>query len=169
MRHLFVTSLAVVAAAIGIAGRSEAQTPPASSTCSGTESFDLAAMRKVVVENNARFTRAHVTGDQALIDAMFTEDAKSLPPESEPVIGRAAISKLTADYIAFGVVEFSEETTDFYGNEELLIDQGNYVMVYGKDKTTEIGKYLNVWKKEGGTWKIYSNVWNTNAPPAPAK
>jgi ketosteroid isomerase-like protein len=124
---------------------------------------------KVIEENNARFTRAQVTGDQALIDAMFTEDARSLPRESEPVIGRAAISKLTADYNAVGVSEFSEETTDFYGNEELLIDQGNYVMVYGKDKTTEKGKYLNVWKQEGGTWKIYSNVWNTNAPPAPAK
>ncbi len=42
-------------------------------------------------------------------------------------------------------------------------------MVYGKDKTTEKGKYLNVWKKEGGTSKIYSNVWNTNATPAPVK
>jgi len=166
---MFVTSLVMVAISTGIVGRREAQSPAASNICTAAESFDLAAMRKVIEENNARFTRAHVTGDQALIDAMFTEDAKSLPPESEPVIGRAAISKLTADYIAFGVAEFSEETTDFYGNEELLIDQGNYVMVYGKDKTTEKGKYLNVWKKEGGTWKIYSNVWNTNAPPAPAK
>jgi ketosteroid isomerase-like protein len=169
MRHLFLTSLAVVAIVTGIVGRSEAQSPSASTTCSAAGSFDLAAMRKVIEENNLRFTRAHVTGDQALIDAMFTQDARSLPPESEPVIGRAAISKLTADYIAFGVAEFSEETTDFYGNEELLIDQGNYVMVYGKDKTTEKGKYLNVWKQEGGTWKIYSNVWNTNAPPTPAK
>ena len=169
MRHLFVTSLAMVAISTGIVDRTEAQIPAASTTCTAAESFDLAAMRKVIEENNARFTRAHETGDQALIDAMFTEDAKSLPSDSEPVIGRAAISKLTADYIAFGVAEFSEETTDFYGNEELLIDQGNYVMVYGKDKTTEKGKYLNVWKKEGGTWKIYSNVWNTNAPPAPAK
>ena len=169
MRHLFVISLAVVAVATGIVGRSEAQSLPALTTCSAAESFDLAAMRKIIDENNARFTRAHVTGDQAVIDAMFTEDAKSLPPESEPVIGRAAISKLTADYIAFGVAEFSEETTDFYGNEELLIDQGNYVIVYGKDRTTEKGEYLNVWKQEGGTWKIYTNVWNTNAPPAPAQ
>ena len=169
MRNLFVTSLALVAVVTGIVDRSEAQSPSASTTCSAVESFDLAAMRKVIEENNARFTRAHVTGDQALIDAMFTEDARSLPPESEPVIGRAAISKLTADYIAFGVEEFSEETTDFYGNEELLIDQGNYVMVYGKDKTTERGKYLNVWKQEDGTWKIYSNIWNTNGPPKSSK
>lgn len=67
---------------------------------------------------------------------------KQIPPSpAASSFDLAAISKLTADYIAYGVAEFSEETTDLYGNEELLIDQGNYVMVYGKDKTTERGKY----------------------------
>ena len=131
--------------------------------------FDLAAVRKIVEENNSRFTRAHVTGDAAVIDNMFTVDAKCLPPESEPVIGRAAIAKLTAQYIAFGISEFREETTDFCGNEDLVVDQGNYVMIYGKEKTMEKGKYVNVWKKEDGTWKIYANIWNSNAAPAPAK
>lgn len=169
MRKQFVTSMAIVLMMPWFAGCGEAQAPQSSATSIAASSFDLAAMRKVIEEKNALFTRAHVTGDQALIDAMFTEDAKSLPPESEPVIGMAAISQLTADYIAYGVSEFSEETADFYGNEELLIDQGDYVMVYGKDKTTERGKYLNVWKKEGGVWKIYSNIWNTNAPATPQK
>jgi uncharacterized protein (TIGR02246 family) len=131
--------------------------------------FDLAVLRKIIEENNVRFTKAHVTGDASLIDNMFTHDAKVLPPESEPVVGRSAIAKLTADYIASGVTEFREETTNFYGNEDLLIDQGNYVMVYGKEKILEKGKYVNVWRKEDGTWKICSNIWNTNAPAAPAK
>ena len=133
----------------------------------GHVEFDLAAMRKVIEANNARFTAAHVSGDQATIDEMFTVDAKCLPPGADPVIGRDAISKLTKEYLEYGVSEFSETTTDFYGNEDLLIDQGTYVMVYGPDKTRETGKYLNVWKKEAGVWKIYSNIWNTNAPAAP--
>ena len=126
-------------------------------------------MRKVIEANNHRFTAAHVKGDQATIDAMFTLDAKCLPPGADPVIGRAAIAKLTAEYIAGGVSEFSEETTDFYGNEDLLIDQGNYVMVYGKERTRETGKYVNIWRKEEGVWKIYSNIWNANAPQIVAK
>jgi ketosteroid isomerase-like protein len=141
MRKQFVASLTNVFLVTGLAGCGEVQAPPSSATSTAASGVDLAAMRKAIEEKNALFTRAHVTGDQALIDAMFTEDAKSLPPESEPEIGRAAISKLTADYIACGVAEFSEESTDLYGNEELLIDQGNYVMVYGKDKTTGKGKY----------------------------
>ena len=139
-----------------------------SSSKAGQTGFDLAKMQKVIEANNARFTDSHVQGDQATIDAMFTKDAKCLPPGADPVIGRDAIAQLTRQYLEGGVSEFRESTTDFYGNEELLIDQGTYVMVYGKDKTRETGKYLNVWKKEEGVWKIYSNIWNTNAPAAPA-
>lgn len=62
-----------------------------------------------------------------------------------------------------------EEITAFYGNEDILMDEGSYVLVYGKDNTTERGKYLNVWRREGNEWKIYSNMWNANAPATTAK
>lgn len=35
--------------------------------------------------------------------------------------------------------------------------QDTYLVVYGKDKTKEVGKYMNVRCKEGGVWKIYAN------------
>jgi len=35
-----------------------------------------------------------VTGDSASIDDMFTHDAKVLPPNVDPVVGRAAIADL---------------------------------------------------------------------------
>lgn len=130
---------------------------------------ELGELRKLIEAKNAQFTRAHVTGDRATIDAMFTDDAKVLPPNANPVIGRAAIDQLTAEFIAYGITEFSEETTDFYGSGELLIDQGNYKMVYGPDGTVEKGKYLNVWKLVDGEWKIYSNIWSANAPDASPK
>lgn len=130
--------------------------------CVAEPSHEREATRRTIEQNNARFTRAHVTGDQATIDAMFTADARSLPPGSLPVVGREAISKLTADYLAAGVAEFTETTTDFYGDGEVLIDQGDYVMVYGNERTRETGTYLNVWKREDGIWKIRTNIWNTH-------
>jgi hypothetical protein len=59
--------------------------------------------------------------------------------------------------------------TVFYGNHEMVVDEGTYVFVYDEGRTTERGKYVNIWRKEGGEWKIYSNMWNTNAPPVAAK
>lgn len=130
--------------------------------------FDLVAMRKVIEAKNARFTRAHVDGDVATIDAMFTRGATSLPPGAEAVVGIAAIHALTMEYLTAGVKEFREETTDFYGNADMLIDQGTYVMTYGPDDVVERGKYLNVWRQEDGDWKLHANIWNTS-PPAAAK
>ena len=127
---------------------------------------DLGELRRLIERKNEQFTRAHVMGNRATIDAMFTDDAKVLPPNADPVIGRVAIDKLTAEFIAYGITEFHERTTDFYGTGELLVDQGDYVMVYGPDKTVERGKYLNVWKRVDGEWKIYSNIWSANAPGA---
>lgn len=133
------------------------------------ESFDLAAARKVIQENNVRFTQAHVSGDKAVIDAIFTRDAKCYPPNAAPVIGRDAIAKLNAEYLSYGIAEFTEKTTDFFGSADFLVDVGHYVLVYGKDKTRETGNYMNIWKREDGVWKIYTNMWSPDTPPAPAK
>ncbi len=151
----------------GVVACRDATPPAAHVAASGRAAVDVAALRTLIEDNNRRFTQAHVTGDTATIDAMFTRDATSLPPGSGPVVGNAAISKLTADFIAFGISEFSEETTGFHVSDTLLIDQGNYRMVYGKDRTVEVGKSPNVWKQDDGIWKIRSNIWDTNVPAAP--
>jgi ketosteroid isomerase-like protein len=131
--------------------------------------FDLPAARAIIEGKNARFTKAHVTGDVATIDAMFTRDAKSFPPGAEPAIGPAALHTLTVEYLKTGIKSFSEQTTDLYGNGELLIDQGEYVVTYGPENTVERGKYLNVWKQEDGEWKIHANMWNASPPAAAPK
>lgn len=130
--------------------------------------FDLAATRQLIVQQNQRFTEAHVAGDSAAIDAMFTEDARSYPPGADASIGLPAIHALTVEYLKAGIREFREETTDFYGNAEYVVDAGTYVLTYGPGPVTERGKYLNVWKHVDGSWKLQSNMWNTNAGDAAA-
>ncbi len=133
--------------------------------------FDVTAMKKIIEEKNNQFTKAHITGqkDSAAMVNIYTQDAKVFPPNSDPVIGRPAIAVLTSQYLNMDIKEFREETTAFYGNEDYLIDEGNYIFIYGKDNTIEKGKYLNVWKKEDGDWKIFTNMWNTNMPATPTK
>jgi ketosteroid isomerase-like protein len=138
--------------------------PPAQASAT----FDLQAACAVVAQKNAAFTAAHVTGDVATIDAMFTRDARALPPGAEPVIGVAALHAFTVEYLRSGVKAFEEQTTDCYGNGDLLVDQGAYVVTYGPDNTVERGKYLNVWVQEDGTWKIRANIWNTSPPAGTA-
>lgn len=126
--------------------------------------FDLEATRRLIGELNTRFTQAHITGDIAAIDSMLASDAKSFPPGGAAVTGVQAMHDFTVEYVKAGITEFREETTDFYGNADLIVDAGVYVVTYGPEHVTERGKYLNVWKHVNGNWKIQSNMWNSDAP-----
>jgi len=136
-----------------------------------TVEFDLSVEKVKIQEMNNEFTEAHINGkkDSLTMVNYYTQDAKIFPPNSDPVIGKPAISELTSLYMKYPISEFSEQTTAFYGNEEYLIDEGNYIMRYGEDNAEEKGKYLNVWKKEDGKWKVFSNIWNANMPATTTK
>jgi uncharacterized protein (TIGR02246 family) len=122
--------------------------------------FEIEDLTKTIQRLNERYTRAHVDGDVATIDAMFTRDATCMPPGEEALIGRAAIHDLTVAYVAGGVKAFRMDTLRCDGNAALVVEQGTYVMTYGPDDVVERGKYLNVWKPEDGAWKLYANIWN---------
>lgn len=129
--------------------------------------FDVTAIRKVVAEKNNQFTKAHVTREVAIINNYFTRDAKIFLPNADIVTGSAAIAELNREYVKLGITEFREETTALYGNEDYLIEEGKYSMTFGKPSVLENGKYLNIWKKEDGDWKVFSNIWNSSMPATP--
>jgi len=52
--------------------------------------------------------------------------------------------------------------SSLYGDENYLIDEGNYYLRYGAENTIDEGKYINIWKYDNGEWKICSNIWNTS-------
>lgn len=126
--------------------------------------FYILKEQGIIQEKTQQFTEAHIIVDTALLNNSFTSDARVLPPNADAVIGRAAIAALNYEWVNFGIHEFTETSTFFYGNEEYLIDEGTYYLRYGEDNTIDNGKYINIWKKENNDWKLYSNTWNTSIP-----
>ena len=111
-----------------------------------------------------RVTEAHISKDTSFLNNIFTDDARVLPPNSEIVMGRKAISQLNTNWVNYGIYEFNELTTSFYGNQDYLIDEGTYYLRYGEENAIDKGKYINIWKNVNGEWKLCSNIWNTNLP-----
>jgi ketosteroid isomerase-like protein len=33
-------------------------------------------------------------------------------------------------------------------------------------KVVDRGKYIVIWKREQGQWKLHRDIWNTSMPPA---
>ena len=126
--------------------------------------FDLNVAKTEIQEITNQFTAAHISRDTAFLNNCFTKDARIFPPNSDVVTGKDDIAQLNYDWVSYGIHEFTEVSTSFYGNEEYLIDEGTYRLRYGEDNIIDEGKYVNIWENVNGTWKICSNIWNTSIP-----
>lgn len=142
---------------------------PAPATMEPAPSFDLAGARKVVDSMNMTFGALAAKGDSAGIAALYTSDAKVMAPNGPAVQGTTGI---TADFGAMlrsGIGKAELKTVDLWGNEELLSEEGTYALSTKDGKEIDKGKYIVLWKKEGGNWKLFRDIFNSDMPPAPAK
>ena len=58
---------------------------------------------------------------------------------------------------------------DVWGTADLLTEEGEVTMFTKDGQQIDKGKYLVVWKKEDGKWKLFRDMFNSNLPPPAAK
>ncbi|HMJ46474.1 MAG TPA: hypothetical protein VK498_04050 [Ferruginibacter sp.] len=133
-------------------------------SASSAAPFDLSSLQKTINDKNNDFAKAFINGDNTAMVNHYTKDAKLFPPNANVVIGCDAIRLHVSNYLAYGIKEFHDETTALYGSEDNLIEEGNFVMGDGKGNVIEKAKYISVWRKIDGEWKVYSNMWNSSIP-----
>ena len=123
--------------------------------------------QQVVGDTNKRFMEAVKASDAAAIAALYTEDATLLPPNVEPLHGRAAIEGFFKAAIEMGVREATLETVDVEYLGDVAHEVGAYTMEVappGGQVMTDKGSYVVVWKREPDGWKLRWDIWRSNAP-----
>jgi uncharacterized protein (TIGR02246 family) len=127
-------------------------------------------VQQLIRDNNARFVEAYNRGDVAAVAALYTDDAVLLPPNLEMLRGREAIQQFWAGTRQMGVREAALETVQVEDSGDMACEIGAYTLKIqpeGGQATTDRGKYVVVWKRQGdGSWKLAVDIWNTNSPPA---
>lgn len=120
--------------------------------------------------------------DTALQQAIATKDLEStvsfyasdatLLPVAEPIVtGTKAIRKEWTHL--FSIPDFQNKSkltkVEVSSGGDLAYTQGTYeTFLAGADgkPAIEHGKYVSVWKKQAdGSWKIVTDIYNTDAPP----
>ncbi len=132
--------------------------------------FDLTAAKKGVEEGNKAFMELLKKGDSVGVANLYTMDAKLLGPNMPAAVGRSSIQSVLGGFVNAGFTNFSLITTEVWGYENLLSEEGVWALA-GKDgKELDRGKYIVLWKMEDGKWKLFRDCWNSdNPPPPPAK
>lgn len=107
-------------------------------------------------------------GDSIALASHYASDAVVMPPNSEAVKGNN-IAGLWGGALRMGVKDFKLTITDITGGGNLYVETGNYEVFGADNKSLDKGKYVAVWKKENGNWKMYRDIWNSNMSAAPTK
>jgi ketosteroid isomerase-like protein len=113
------------------------------------------------------FEQAFNRDDLVATAALFTEDAQILPEHGPVVSGPEGIKQFLKDQMT-PVVSFDTETDMSLVRGDIGLEQGHYrVRDVRRGSDIEAGKYLHVWRRERGGWKLYRMIYNTDvAQPA---
>jgi ketosteroid isomerase-like protein len=125
--------------------------------------FDKAWAKSFIDSINLRFSREIAAGDSVALASHYWQDAQMLLDNSEPVNGDKIVNAWGAA-IRAGMNSMTFTTTDLKGGPNFLIETGSYEMKLGKNPVIDRGKYIVVWEKRNGEWKLYRDIGSTSMP-----
>lgn len=126
--------------------------------------FDLANAKKEIEAANREFIELFAKGDAAGVASFFTADAKSMGPNEPSHEGRRKIQTVYEGFIQSGANRLALITTAVWGNEDLLAEEGLFTFSDKDGKQLDQGKYIVLWKKEDGRWKLFRDCYNSDLP-----
>ena len=132
---------------------------------------DTAEVRQAIEAINKQWEDAVKRGDAAAIAALYTEEARVLPQDGPTLVGREAIQNFQQSYIDAGFNDFRLTTLEVGVVRDLAYEIGEYALTIQPEEGEAIrdqGKYVVVWKRENGEWKLDVNIWNSS-PPLPGE
>jgi uncharacterized protein (TIGR02246 family) len=118
----------------------------------------------VIEEGNKQWSVAFSTGDNAALAAMYTPNAQLLPMHSEIVSGMEAIQQFWQGVIASGVKGATLTTIEVDEQGDTAYEVEKYELRGEGNKVLDHGKYVVVWKRGQGKWRLHRNIWNSNMP-----
>jgi uncharacterized protein (TIGR02246 family) len=110
---------------------------------------------------NAKWTDFFNKGDFAGVASLYTDDATAFPPGSSMVKGRAAIESMWKK-MAKEVSDPKFTTLDVKPlGPSAAREIGTFSLKTKGPTPKEVaGKYVVVWEKIGGDWKLAIDIWN---------
>ena len=161
MKNVFKTALLATAVFIAACSNpSPSDNAIVKSDSSGNDSESVKAyIRKEALHWGEEVRR----GDSTAMAAHYSLDAIVMPSNSEPVKGNDILS-FWGGALRMGVKDLKLDITDISGGGDMYAETGNLELFGADNKLLDKGKYVVVWKKENGNWKMYRDIWNSNLP-----
>jgi ketosteroid isomerase-like protein len=148
MKHQFLAVISVLALTFTLC------------TTSGFAQKDIS--EEIQKECSDEFLRLFNAGDIDAFIALYTDDARLLPPNSPVITGKDNLKKFWGGMMSSGIKPVLKTVSAFkYG--KTAIEEG-IATIYAGDQVVDTMKYIVIWKKINGTWKMYQDIFNSDNP-----
>ena len=127
--------------------------------CSQPAEMDYTAE---IEAGNAQFETYYNAGDAAGVDSLYTADAILLPPGAPAVTGAEARTVFWGETMASGLAGLDLIDDEVFGMGDLAVNNGHWIGFDNEGNQIGTGKYMLLWKNDGGFWKIHRNMWNND-------
>lgn len=127
----------------------------------------MSEARKTIEQLNEQWMAAFNSGDAAGVAALYTENARMMPPDDAAHNGRKGVQAVCQGAMDAGIKKCRLETVEFEEYGDVAVEIGKATLTIqtdGGNESTEIMKYVIVWKNENGDWRLHLDIWNSTAP-----
>ncbi|SHH30213.1 YybH family protein [Winogradskyella jejuensis] len=117
----------------------------------------------IIKENTLAFSRAYMDGDIDGLVNMYTEDGKIFPNNLNILSGKTELKKYWNLPEDTKILHHKVTPSEVKIENDTAYDYGYYegkTLTKDKKEVQWQGKYIIIWKKVNGDWKIYLDIWN---------
>ena len=119
-------------------------------------------VQAAIAAANENFMAAFNRWDAAGLADFYTENGQLLATGSDFVTGRTAIQAFWQAAMDMGRKTVRLETVEAEGHGDTAIEIGKFTSSGGAGNVVNRGKYVVIWKQEGGQWKLHRDIWNSS-------
>ncbi len=127
---------------------------------------DARTIEQEIRELDKKWVGAVVRGDVATIANFYAVDGVFLAPNEPPIEGREAIGEAWKGLIGLPNLSLNFRATriDVAASGDLATAVGTYDFAFSGDggRVRDEGKFVTVWKKMNGEWKVLADIYNSN-------
>ena len=125
--------------------------------------FDLTTAQAEIEAANQNFTTLLIAGDSVGLANYYTIDARIMSAGAPSIVGRTNIQTAMASLVQSDITKIDIRIENIYGTADLIAEEGELTFFIG-DEAVTVEKYIGLWKKEDGKWKLFRDISNSNSP-----
>lgn len=133
------------------------------------EGAAMAQAEERIAELNDTWVRAVAEEDTEAIVALHAEDGRIMPPGQPAAVGHDALEQAWTGVLSMtDSLTFETEVLEVSPSATMAYDIGSYRWAYRTpdgESARDQGKFVVVWEKRDGQWKIVADIFNSNGSP----